>query len=285
MVANTRQHRAARRGGVLALILFLLALPARADAPQHAERIVSTNLCADQLALVLAPARVVSVSWVASDSGISNVAPLAHALSRNDAELEEVLSYAPDLVLTDAFAGEALAQRLEALSVRVHRVGWAGSVSAAIAILREAAGALDAVPQGEGLIAAMSAKLALAQAAGTFGPRTRVLLLRPAGHTAAGDTLAAELLALAGLSDMALAAGLPAGRELSLEEIVMLAPPVLLLDAPDALGESRAESLLSHPALQRMAQKPIIHLIPTRLWICPGPWLGDAALALTRARR
>lgn len=258
--------------------------PAHAETPQRPERVVSTNLCADQLALSLAPERVVSVSWVASDSGISNVAPLAQTLVRNDAELEEVLSLKPDLVLTDSFAGEALAQRMEALSVRVHRVGWAGSVRDAVAIMREVAQALDAVPRGEAQISAMAAKLALVQAAGSIGPHMRVLLLRPAGHTAAGDTLAAELMALAGLSDMALEAGLPVGREISLEEIVMLAPPVLLLDAPDAFGESRAESLLSHPALQRMAQRPVIHLIPTRLWICPGPWLGDAATMLVRAR-
>jgi len=267
---------------LMALVATLVATPGRADTPL---RIVSTNLCADQLALSLAPGRVVSVSWVAGDDTISNVALEARNLARNDAELEEILALAPDLVLTDAFAGEALAQRLEALSIRVHRVGWAGSVSAAIAIMREAARALNAVPQGEGLIAAMAAKLAMAQAAGSMGPRTRVLLLRPAGHTAAGDTLAAELMALVGLSDMALEAGLPVGREISLEEIVMLAPPVLLLDAPRAQGESRAETLLAHPALERMAQKPVLHLIPTRLWICPGPWLGDAALALSDARR
>lgn len=286
--AGTRQlHRCIRTLLVSALACSALVSAGAAAAVerQRPARIVSTNLCADQLALTLAPERVVSVSWVAGDGSISNVAELAEVLPRNDAELEEVLSLAPDLVLTDAFAGEALALRLEALSIGVHRVGWASSTREAVAIMRDASRVLDAVPRGEGLIFGMGAKLAMASFAGAMGPPARVLLLRPAGHTAAGDALAAELMALAGLSDMALEAGLPAGREISLEEIVALAPPVLVLDAPEAAGESRAESLLSHPALQRMAQRPVIHLLPARLWICPGPWLGDAALELARARR
>src|SRR5690349_18984648 len=53
-------------------ILFLLAgLPLAQAKPQ---RIVSTNVCADQLALLLAPDRVVSVSFNAVDDAISNFA-------------------------------------------------------------------------------------------------------------------------------------------------------------------------------------------------------------------
>ncbi len=268
------------------LLVALCVLSGQVGAARaEPQRIVSTNLCADQLALSLAPERVVSVSWVAGDGAISNVAALAEGLPRNDAELEEVLASAPELVLTDAFAGEGLALRLQALGVRVHRVGWAGSIGEAVAVIRLAAKAMDVVPRGEALIADMAAKLSVARMIGTMHVRQDVLLLRPAGHTAAGDTLAAELMSLVGLSDMAMGAGMKPGREIALEEIVALSPPVLLLDAPGLAGESRAESLLLHPALQRMAEVPRIHLVPTKYWICPGPWLGDAALTLASARR
>lgn len=273
---------------IAALLVGMLTGPAWGDEARPM-RIVSTNLCADELALSIAgPQRVVSVSWVAGDSAISNVASMVNDIARNDAELEEVLAANPDLVLTDSFAGETLARRLDALGVRVHRVGWSSSIADAVAIIRDAALAMDDVARGEALITWMGAELASARMLGAMAPPVEVLMLRPAGHSASGDALAAEMLALAGLSDMALAGmalaqGFPAGREMSLETIVALAPPLIVLDAPTLSGQSQAESLLRHRAIAHIVPKPMAVLLPTRYWICAGPHYGRAALLLAAA--
>ena len=75
------------------------AIPAHA-APAHAapERVVSLNLCADQLLVLLAPERVAALSTLSRDPALSHVAPQAAALSQVRADAEAVLRLRPDLL-------------------------------------------------------------------------------------------------------------------------------------------------------------------------------------------
>ena len=83
----------------LALLALLLAAPAAA-APQ---RIVSMNLCTDQMALLLAgPARIVSISFLGPDPAESPLAGLARGIPVNHGLAEEVIAVKPDVV----FAGK-----------------------------------------------------------------------------------------------------------------------------------------------------------------------------------
>ena len=70
---------------------------AGAEAPR---RVVSINLCTDQLALaVAAPGQLVSVSELARDPALSAMASRAAAIPSNRGRAEEVLALRPDLVL------------------------------------------------------------------------------------------------------------------------------------------------------------------------------------------
>ena len=85
--------------------LSLAAAPAFADAPA---RVVSINLCTDQLALMLAaPGQLVSVTAFAQDPRQSATAAEAAALPANHARAEEVYLLAPDLVLASDFTAPA----------------------------------------------------------------------------------------------------------------------------------------------------------------------------------
>ncbi len=72
------------------ICVALLASPAFAK-PQ---RVVSLNLCADELALRLAdPGVVKSVTWLSQDPRNANMAAKAAALPANDGHAEEALAY------------------------------------------------------------------------------------------------------------------------------------------------------------------------------------------------
>ena len=87
------------------ICLIATLLVALAAMDQHAEagaphRIVSFNVCADQLVLALAdPGQIVGLSPYATDTGISVVAEQARAFRRVPLQAESVIPLDPDLVL------------------------------------------------------------------------------------------------------------------------------------------------------------------------------------------
>ena len=75
--------------------------------PSGPRRIVSLNLCTDQLLMLLAPERIAALSILATDPLLSVMAAEArrYPLVRGDAE--EVLRFDPDLVVAAPFAARA----------------------------------------------------------------------------------------------------------------------------------------------------------------------------------
>ena len=81
--------------GFLALCIPAAAAPAR---------VVSTNLCTDQLAMLLAaPGQLVSVSWLAADPRSSTMAAEAARYPANHGLAEEIFLLSPDLVLAGSY--------------------------------------------------------------------------------------------------------------------------------------------------------------------------------------
>ncbi len=89
------------QGGALAFLMLLIAGgPARA-----VERVVSLNLCSDQLLVMLAPEKVAALTVLARDPSLSVVAAEARHLPVVRADAEAVLRLRPDLVLAGAVRG------------------------------------------------------------------------------------------------------------------------------------------------------------------------------------
>src|SRR5258708_1788850 len=75
-----------------------------ADVPRKPARIVSLNMCADELVLRLAERQnVASVTWLSRDAENSNVAEAAAHVPVNHGLAEEVIPLNPDLVVAGAF--------------------------------------------------------------------------------------------------------------------------------------------------------------------------------------
>ena len=116
--------------------LFLMVIAATASA--RPQRIVSTNVCADQLVMLLAdPQHIVAVSSLASDPEVSNLAPEARRHKINHARAEEIIRLAPDLVVGDIQTGRHASDLARSIGVPVHLVGWPSSIGEVERIIRD----------------------------------------------------------------------------------------------------------------------------------------------------
>ncbi|RLA20277.1 MAG: ABC transporter substrate-binding protein, partial [Gammaproteobacteria bacterium] len=86
---------------ILCLVIALLPGAAFSAKPQ---RIVSLNLCADQLLLQLAePKAIASLTHLAADPELSYLAEEATNYPLNYGSAEEILQLDPDLILAGSF--------------------------------------------------------------------------------------------------------------------------------------------------------------------------------------
>lgn len=275
---------------VLLLLCQLSALPARADAVNtsnaHAppQRIISLNLCADELLLRLVPRdRILSITSLAQDAANSSVAKLAAGIPTNRGLAEEIIPLAPDLVIAGAFTTRNTVSTLRRFGITVLDMGVPGTLDEAYAQIREMGEALGAQKEAEDMIASLKAAIPATPPAAPSPPRA--VVVRPNGFTAGRDTMADDLIRRAGLDNVASRLSPDRLGQLSLEEIVSARPQVLILDTDADAPPSMAGAIMQHPALMHAATGASIISVPTRLWACAGPQLAQAYQRLAAGAR
>lgn len=264
-----------------ALLVLLLCVSAAEAKPA---RIASLNLCGDELVLRLAdPGQVVSVTWLARDPLSSNVAELAQSVPVNRGLAEEIVPLAPDLVIVGAFTTHTTTAMLRRLGLPVLELGVSQTLEEAYAQIRQVAARIGAPERGEAMVRQMEEALAGLPPPQAHPPSA--IVLRPNGFTAGRGSLAGEVMARAGLDNLAARLSTDRLGQLTLEEIVWARPDLLVVNAAPGAPPSLADDLLRHPALApyRRAGKAIA--LPIRLWTCAGPELAEAAARLSAAAR
>lgn len=262
--------RAIRTMPLLALCIALWAASAHAQAAP--KRVVSFNLCADQLVVALAdPEQIAGLSPYATDPGLSVVAGKAKAFRKADWQAESTLLLDPDLVLVGPNDRSVTRRMLTSQGLRVVETGFVSDLASARRQIREMAALLGHSERGEKLIAELERSRArLAAAAGT-GDRTALVVER-GGYTQGPASLAATLLAEAGLKAPA---GAPAGYGgfIPLERFLLLKPDLVFLKDPPNAATDQGALFLLHPALRELYPPQRRVALPTRYTMCGGPAL------------
>ncbi|MGA2495314.1 MAG: ABC transporter substrate-binding protein, partial [Roseiarcus sp.] len=282
-------HRASRgpppppRGGGCGAFLLAALVAIASPALAKPQRVVSLNLCADELALRLAdPGVVKSVTWLSQDPRNANLAAKAAALPANDGHAEEALVYDPDLVLVGPFADPASIALLKQVGAPVVEVGAPQTLDGVRRQIRDLAAALGEPQRGEALVAAMDARLARV-VVDPGGPRLKAVVLRPNGFTVGPGSLVDEILTRAGLDNLAARLDIAADEQVPLEVVALLGADVLILDRDENSAPSLADAALDHPAIAALARRMTIISLPSRLWTCGGPEIVEAAERLAAA--
>lgn len=254
--------------------LLLGSAAGTAMAAEQPRRVVSINLCTDQLALLLADeGQLISVSKLAHDPQSSALFEAARALPGNGSRAEEVYLLEPDLVLAGTFTDASTVQMLRSLGIKVEIFAPAQSLAEIAERMRQMGAALGRETRAEAQVAAFEAELAALTVA--MRPRPRAALYYVNSYTAGDRSLASDILKIAGFDNVASELGLDWGGVLPLETLVMLAPDVII-QGRDYPGQARAEDTLHHPALASLRGTLQAGELTDRDWICGTPQVLSA---------
>lgn len=264
---------------LLSILASLLALVLSASpASARPQRVMSINLCTDQLALMLlTPDRIASVSWLARDPALSAMAAQARRTPVNHGAAEDVLRARPDLVLAGAMTTRATVETLRALHAPLVEVAPAESWADIRRTTRQVADALGERPRAEALLAQMDATLARL-AATAPARRPLVAFWSGPGMAPGRGTLSDAVVEAAGADNLANRIGIVGFGALDAERI-MVARPDLLVTAEATPAPSLRAEAAAHPAIQRLWRGRTIS-VPEALTSCGGPFTADAAVAL-----
>lgn len=249
-------------------------------------RVVSMNLCTDQLAMMLAsPGQLISISYLARDARASNLAEEARAYEVNSGAAEEIYLMAPDLVLTGEFTNQASVDLLTRLGIRVEVVTSANTLDEVSDRIRQIGALLDRADTAEAMVADYEAALAdLADRARSL-PQDRAAYYYPNNYTSGSDTLGDEVLDRAGFDNVAVDLGLQGAAKLPLEVLVMERPFLVRSTNISGTTVGRAYATLSHPALRALETGGRSAAIAERWQVCGTPFLSRAIARLISARR
>ncbi|WP_244464779.1 ABC transporter substrate-binding protein [Martelella endophytica] len=258
------------RAGLAAAIL-VMAAPAVA-APQ---RVVSINLCTDEMAmLIAAPGQLVSVSNLAADPVVSAMAEEARGYRLNSGLAEEVFLMKPDLVLAGSYTTRDTVNLLQRLGIAVAEFAPETGLADVRDNLERMGALLGQEARAEQIVADMDARLA-ALAAKPASNKTAALYFSN-GYTSGADTLAGDIVAKAGLENIGPGAGVDGLGRLPLERLIMAAPDVIIGGDGGYEAPALADAVFAHPAFVRAAAAADYVPLASSYTICGGPFNVDA---------
>lgn len=259
--------------------------PAAAMPPPR--RIVSLNLCTDQMLLDLVPReRIAALSELVADPALSGRVDAAKGLPLLRGHAEEVLALAPDLVIAGEHSTPATVDLLRRLGVRVEQIPMAFDFAGIRTAVRAVAAAAGVVAEGDAMVARFDRRLgdAAAQAPSAQSARPAAVVYHVNSLASGSGSLLDEIVTAAGYRNAARGMTLgPAGR-LPLESLVLDAPDVVVMaTAADTYRTTVADNL-RHPAFRALVESRRTVALPMPLWMCGTPDVADAVAALVAAR-
>jgi iron complex transport system substrate-binding protein len=266
-------------------LIFLAAimalLPGAPASAANLPRLVSMNVCTDQLVLKLAnPEQILGLSRFSRDGWQG---PAAADISRYpllSGGAEDVLLIRPDIVVASAFDKRSTRELLKAKGLRLAELAVPRTLDEARQQIREA-GEITGHPD-RALKEIERLDAALARARGAVAERHfRVLPLSRRGWVAGSDSFVGSLLGEAGLRSAAGDLGFAFGGFASLEAIVNLRPDFIVVSQAGNYARDDGQAFLLHPALERFYPMDKRIVIPERMTECGGVMLADALDALT----
>jgi len=269
-----------RRRLKLLAAMIALVLPGSAASAANLPRLVSMNVCTDQLVLTLAePEQILGLSRFARDGWQSKAGDLSRypVLSGG---AEDILLIRPDIVVVSAFDKRSTRELLKAKGLHLAELAVPRTLDEARQQIREAGDITGHPDRAAAEIARLDAALARARRA-VSERHFRVLPLSRRGWVAGSDSFVGSLLAESGLRSAAGDLGFAFGGFASLEAIVNLRPDFIVVSQAGDTARDDGQAFLLHPALERFYPPEKRIVIPERMTECGGVLLADALDALT----
>ena len=271
----------------LQLVAVLATIFCSACAPAHAappSRIVSLNLCTDQILVDLVPReRIAAVTTLAGDASVSAVPERFAGIDATRGSAEDVLARDPDLIIAGAYTTAATVDLLRRLGRRVVVVALPDNIAGVRAVIGEIADAVGEAAAGARLVARMDERIARVRAS-TTGPTPAALVYQINNYTAGRGTIVDEALEIAGFRNAISTVRSFANGQTALESIIAAPPDVMILASEPGDAATTAADNLRHPALARLLARVPHRVLPWPLWLCGTHNIATAIEQLAAAR-
>ncbi|WP_109612784.1 ABC transporter substrate-binding protein [Pseudaminobacter salicylatoxidans] len=251
-----------------------IAVPSQAGSPPR--RVVSMNVCTDQLAMLLAGGgQLYSVSALAGDTESSVLADEAGRYVINHGLAEEVFLMSPDLVIAGTYTTRTTVDLLRRLGFRVEEFAPANSFADIGEHITRMGELLGRQEKAAALIAQMEARLAALRAQPASGKT--VALYYANSYTSGAGTLVDETVKAAGLVNIADTLGMQGTSQLPLEMLVLENPDLVVTSHGEYARPALAEEGYVHPAFKALIAGRKVVDVPARYTICGAPFTLEAA--------
>jgi iron complex transport system substrate-binding protein len=251
------------------------------ELPRRPIRIVSINMCTDELVLRLADVNhIASVSYLARAPN-SSVAELAARVPINHGLAEEIVPLNPDLVVAGIYTARTTVDLLKRVNAPLLDLDVPRSLDEVREQYLAVGKALGEPERAQRLVAEMDARLAALPPVGP-PPLPRALVFNSNGYTVGKQSLTDDIISRAGMENLARALGINSFGRVALETVVLKPVDVLIVsswrDGPPAI----ATEIMNHPVLQKISDRTRI-VMPSKLVVCAGPENVDAIALLQSA--
>lgn len=286
-MTKRRRKRPFRLSGLALYAGATLAAPAfcAANAGEAPERVMSLNVCTDQLAMALAaPDQLVSVSFLARQPALSMRAEEAENYPVNRGLAEEVFLRRPDLVVTGTYSRHNTTALLKLLGFAVEEFSFAQTLDTVPGEIRRMGALLGQGEKAEEMAAEFEAELAAIADERRCEPRPTAIAYDQNGIALGAGTLADSALRAAGFVNLAAERGVSGMAPFPLEQVIAARPDVIVTGASDGAPTLGAR-VPRHPAIAALPDTRIGSFVPEASWSCAGPGVIEAVRALARLRR
>ena len=273
-------------GRLMRRLLAYIAIAAALSAPSSSAfaagpRIVSMNICTDQMLLALAdPDQIMGLSRFSRDARQGLLGNGARRFPLLSGGAEDILVLKPDVVAVSAFDKRSTRVILKANGLNLVEFPIPRTLADVRDQIRQM-GALAGHPErASAEVARLDTAVVDAKRAAA-GKNLRMLPLSRRGWVPGRDSFVGAILTEAGLVSAAGELGVDFGGFVSMEEIVRLKPDFLVVSDAGERAEDDGRAFLLHPALEHFYPRNRRIVIPERMTECGGVFLADALNALT----
>lgn len=265
-----------------------LCLTNAADAETRPQRIVSMNLCTDELLMrIVDPSRIASITYLSQQpiNAPLGLGPIASKLKVNHGLAEEVLMQEPDLILAGRFAATTAVGLLRKLGYPIIIFDPELTLDDMRTNIRKLGEAVGESARAEQVIADFETRLSELQAQIPPGEKPVFADIGVNNFVAGENTLYTHIVNAGGYRTLGQALGFDGFRNVPLEEVLLIEPALMSTATPWTNPPSMSTLALGHPALRAMVKQIPQVAIPERYTTCGAPSALGAVEILVNARK
>jgi iron complex transport system substrate-binding protein len=265
-----------------AILLISLLIWATPLVPQPLPSVISLDYCSDQYVLALADSSQIKAVSVEAENAHSYYKARASGVPKVRAELEELISRSPDVVIRHWAGDGRMVRVLEEYGTEVLTANFGYTEAETYHNLEVISKSLGQSKRGAEYIEDL--KTSLNNISSLEPSHLKALYVTPGGVTTGAGTMVDDIITKAGLLNFATELGVHGWSDLPLEQLAYKQPDIIITGFYDhASTKVDNWTFARHAYLLEMLQETPTITLPGLLLSCNGLFLAEAVESIHHA--